>query len=107
MMDPTLAILPFQGTGAPAGATSTSEAVANCLASGRVNIVLLLDHISRLDTASIAALIGLHRRIRAAGGHLTLATTREDIRRTLKVTGLASTFHLIERVDQIPLNHAS
>ena len=66
---------------------------------GAKEIILALDALPVLDSAAIRRLITVLRRTREAGGELTLAVSRMDLLRTLRVTALDKVFHLIDSAE--------
>lgn len=69
--------------------------VTDAIEAGSKEIILALDALAVLDSAAIRRLITLLRRIREAGAELTLAVSRIDILRTLRVTALDKVFRII------------
>ena len=69
--------------------------VLEAAGGGDRRVVLALDGLSVLDSAQIRRLIKLLRRTREAGGDLTLAVSRLDLLRTLRVTALDKVFQVV------------
>ncbi len=52
-----------------------------------------------MDSAGVAAILNLQRKLISAGGSLTLAALSKDVRRTLELSGIMKQFHIVESVE--------
>ncbi len=71
--------------------TSSAPAVraqiVAALAAGDTTIVLDLSKVSFIDAVALGVLVGGWRRVRAAGGELTVAAVTSPVRQVLEMTG--------------------
>jgi len=67
---------------------------------GRVNLVLDMQHIIRLDSAGIGLLVGKFLSVRRRGGAIKLLHVTERSRRLLHMTRLDSVFEIFDHEDQ-------
>jgi anti-anti-sigma factor len=54
----------------------------------RQHLVIDLTNIDFLSSSALGKFVDINRKLRAAGGHLTLVTTSPEILKTLSLTGL-------------------
>lgn len=64
------------------------------------NIAIDLAQVGFIDSVGLGVLIGALRRARAGGGTLVLAGPNPRIRRILDITGLSSTFTVVQSVEE-------
>jgi anti-anti-sigma factor len=76
----------------PANYAAVEAAVDAKLLRGAEQVVLDLDSLAVLDTEGLRGLIALLRRARLRGAQIVLRSSREEILRTLSVTGLDRVF---------------
>jgi anti-anti-sigma factor len=76
----------------PANYAAVEAAVDAKLLRGAEQVVLDLDTLASLDTEGLRGLIALLRRARLKGAQIVLRSSREEILRTLSVTGLDRVF---------------
>jgi anti-sigma B factor antagonist len=69
------------------------------IAAGTEHVIVDLTGTSFIDSSSLGALIGAHRRLSARGGRLIVACDDEAILRTFKITGLDGVFKLVDSVE--------
>lgn len=87
----------FSVTGTqPAALEELQAQILEVLAQGESTITLDLDPLPQLDVQALRGLIVLLRRVRDAGGRVTLHVTRGDLLRTLHVTALDRVFPIAE-----------
>lgn len=67
-------------------------AVENLLASGATRIVINLEHVNYVDSAGLGALIEMHRKTKAKGGHLKLCNLGPNLRNALEIARLMPIF---------------
>jgi anti-sigma B factor antagonist len=67
--------------------------------AGRTHVVVDLTETTFIDSSSLGALIGAHRRLKARGGRLVVACANDAILRTLRITGLDGVFKLVGSVE--------
>jgi anti-anti-sigma factor len=76
----------------PANYAAVEAAVDAKLLRGAEQVALDLDNLVVLDTEALRGLIALLRRARLKGAQIVLHSSREEILRTLSVTGLDRVF---------------
>ena len=69
------------------------------IAAGVDHVIVDLTEASFIDSSSLGALIGAHRRLNARGGRLAVACDVEAIVKTFRITGLDSVFDLVPTVE--------
>jgi anti-anti-sigma factor len=79
----------------PETVEAVQQQMLAALETGAPRVVLMLDHLDRLDTEAVKGLIVLLRRAREAGGEIALQVSRPELLRSLKVTALDRLFPLI------------
>jgi stage II sporulation protein AA (anti-sigma F factor antagonist) len=67
---------------------------------GRVNLVLDMQHVIRLDSAGIGLLVGKFLSVRRRGGAIKLIHVTQRCRRLLHMTRLDSVFEIFDHEDQ-------
>jgi anti-anti-sigma factor len=67
---------------------------------GRVNLVLDMQHVIRLDSAGIGLLVAKFLSVKRRGGAIKLLHLTERSRRLLHMTRLDSIFEIFDREDQ-------
>jgi anti-sigma B factor antagonist len=73
-------------------APALRQEIADWVARGRQHIVLNLSRVYFLDSTALGVLIGSLKRLRSAGGALTLGSTSRTVTQMLAVTGLDKIF---------------
>ena len=76
--------------------------VERFVASGRRNIVIVMDTFPNLEEASIAALQGLLRRASELHARVTCVALEDRVHLALCAFPLADTLNIIRRVDELP-----
>jgi anti-anti-sigma factor len=79
----------------PQNYPAVEAAVDAAVARGAEQVVLDLDTLAVLDTEALRGLIALLRRARLKGAQIALRSSREEIRRTLSITGLDRVFAVL------------
>jgi anti-anti-sigma factor len=69
-----------------------SASLADTIASGADRVVVDFAHVTYIDSAGLGALVGAHKRRRAAGGALVLRCEQPRVLRLLTITGLTKLF---------------
>ncbi len=72
------------------------------IAGGAHDLVLDLDGVSYLDSASLGALVGAHKRLVAAGGVLTIRCSRQRVLRLFELTGLSRVLRMHDSSLDVP-----
>jgi anti-sigma B factor antagonist len=62
------------------------------LATGATKIVINLEHVSYVDSAGLGALIEMHRKTKAKGGHLKLTNLGPKFRQALELAQILNLF---------------
>ena len=84
------------GAGAPSDRLALRATLDVAVSAKKPRLVVGLDRIAELDSATINSLIVALRRMRDAGGEIRLHVTRRDILRTLADTGLDHVFQIVD-----------
>jgi anti-anti-sigma factor len=66
--------------------------VDSLLSSGATRIVINLEHVHYMDSAGLGALIELHRKTKAKGGHLKLSNLGPNLKQALEISRLLPLF---------------
>ena len=69
------------------------------IAAGIEHVIVDLTGTVFIDSSSLGALIGAHRRLKSRGGQLVVACDNDAIVKTVRITGLDSVFTLVPSVD--------
>jgi anti-sigma B factor antagonist len=69
------------------------------IAAGVEHVIVDLTETTFIDSSSLGALIGAHRRLKARGGRLVVACDSEPIVKTFRITGLDGVFQLVDSVE--------
>ena len=69
------------------------------IAAGVDLVVVDLTATTFIDSSSLGALIGAHRRLKSRGGRLIVACTTEPIVKTFRITGLDSVFTIVDSAE--------
>jgi anti-sigma B factor antagonist len=69
-----------------------SASLADTIASGADRVVVDFAHVTYIDSAGLGALVGAHKKLRAAGGTLVLRCEQPRVMRLLTITGLTKLF---------------
>ena len=69
------------------------------LAVGATKIVINLEHVSYVDSAGLGALIEMHRKTKAKGGHLKLTNLGPKFRQALELAQILSLFETCSSED--------
>jgi anti-sigma B factor antagonist len=69
-----------------------SASLSDTIAAGADRVVVDFAHVTYIDSAGLGALVGAHKKLRAAGGALVLLCEHPRVMRLFKVTGLTKLF---------------
>jgi len=69
------------------------------IVAGVDHVIVDLTEATFIDSSSLGALIGAHRRLKARDGKLAVACDNEAIVKTFRITGLDGVFRLVPTVD--------
>jgi len=69
------------------------------IAAGVGRVIVDLTATTFIDSSSLGALIGAHRRLKAHGGRLIVACDAEQIVNTFRITGLDAVFTIVDSAD--------
>jgi anti-sigma B factor antagonist len=69
------------------------------ITAGVEHVIVDLTETTFIDSSSLGALIGAHRRLKSRGGRLVVACSNDAILRTLRITGLDGVFKLVGSVE--------
>jgi len=69
------------------------------IAAGVEHVIVDLTEASFIDSSSLGALIGAHRRLKSRGSRLVVACDVEAIVKTFRITGLDGVFELVPSVE--------
>ena len=79
------------------GACALRTAAKSCEAVGA--LVIDLDGVPFVDSAGLAALIGLSRRVSESGGRVVVSRVRRPVRRLLRITGVDRRLEIADAED--------
>lgn len=82
------------------GDTVLRDFVNRLVEEGRINLVLDLTNVVRMDSAGIGMLVGKYLTVKRRGGTIKLVHLTNRTSRLLNITKLASVFEVYEREDQ-------
>ena len=82
------------------GDTVLRDYVNRLVEEGRINLVLDLTDVVRMDSAGIGMLVGKYLTVKRRGGTIKLVHVTTRTSRLLNITKLASVFEIYEREDQ-------
>jgi anti-sigma B factor antagonist len=68
------------------------------IAAGIDHVIVDLTGTTFIDSSSLGALIGAHRRLQQRGGRLVVACDSEAISKTFRITGLDGVFTIVDSV---------
>jgi anti-sigma B factor antagonist len=68
------------------------------IAAGVDRVIVDLTETTFIDSSSLGALIGAHRRLQQRGGRLVVACENEAIVKTFRITGLDGVFAIVNSV---------
>jgi anti-sigma B factor antagonist len=83
-----------------AGDTVLRDHVNGLVEEGRVNLLLDLTDVTRLDSAGIGMLVGKYLSAKRRGGALKLLHLTDRTNRLLNITRLAAVFEVFDEEDQ-------
>ena len=69
-----------------------SASLSDTIAAGADRVVVDFARVTYIDSAGLGALVGAHKRLRAAGGALVLHCEHPRVLRLLTITGLTKLF---------------
>ena len=75
------------------------QRVMTPIAAGVEHVIVDLTGATFIDSSSLGALIGAHRRLKSRGGTLVVACDVESIVKTFRITGLDGVFELVDSVE--------
>ncbi len=75
------------------------ERLINLVESGARQVVVDLGRVEFLDSTGLGVLVGALKRLRSAGGELTLVCAQERLLKIFRITGLDRVFTLYDSVD--------
>ena len=77
-----------------AAATELRDILVNTIDEGTVHLTIDIDDVEFPDASGLGVLVGASRRIRAAGGSLSLICSNDRLLQIFRITGLAKSFGL-------------
>lgn len=93
------AVLAVQGEVDVYTAPQLREQLISLVDSGQRNLVVNLEGVEFLDSTGLGVLVGGLKRVRSAGGDLSLICTQRRILKVLEITGLTKVFAIHDSVD--------
>ncbi len=75
------------------------ERLINLVESGARQVVVDLGRVEFLDSTGLGVLVGALKRLRSAGGELSLVCAQERLLKIFRITGLDRVFTLYDSVD--------
>jgi anti-sigma B factor antagonist len=73
-----------------------TSTLTDTLQAGAQHVTVDLTHVTYIDSAGLGALVGAHKRLRAAGGSLVIRCQQPRVLRLLTITGLTKLFTIVE-----------
>ena len=83
-----------------ATAPELKEALTQVIENGASGVVVDLSAATFIDSTTLGVLMGATKRLRPAGGELTIACRDTNIRRIFEITLLDRVFTIVDTVDQ-------
>jgi anti-sigma B factor antagonist len=80
-------------------APQVRERLVEVVGAGDTRVVVDLARVDFLDSTGLGVLVGAHRRLRAAGGSLTLVCSHERLLKIFRITGLDTVFDIRSSVE--------
>jgi anti-sigma B factor antagonist len=80
------------------------EAITGAVAAGRLEILLDLEHVTRLDSGGVGLLIAMFRHVTRRGGHLKLLRPSPTARRVLGISNMMMVFDVFDDEAEALLN---
>lgn len=90
-----------------AGDVILRDHVDRLVAEGRVNLVLDMKHVTRMDSAGIGTLVGKYMSVRRRSGNMRLLHLTDKTARLMHVTRLETVFDIYDREDAAVLSFAA
>lgn len=81
-------------------ALSLREMLISLADDGRVRVVVDMSEATFIDSTSIGVLVGHLRRVRRAGGSLSVVCANENVLRTFEIAGVEREFEILPRFSQ-------
>jgi anti-sigma B factor antagonist len=75
------------------------ERLVELIDGGQRRVVVDLDRVDFLDSSGLGVLVGALRRLRTAGGELTLVCTNEKLLKVFRITALDRVFTIHDSVE--------
>ena len=80
--------------------TMLSQAVAEQLDSGAVNIIIDLSKVKRINSSGLGSIISIYTSIRNRNGTMKIGGMNEFIQKVLEITKLIEVFEIYETADE-------
>jgi len=93
-----IAILSLTGEVEVANASQVRDAALKLVSGGRKYLVVDLSGVEYMDSTGLGTLVGLHKRLREAGGQVLIAGAQPRVRKIFDITGLTQVFRMHEDV---------
>jgi len=81
-----------------ANASQVRDAALKLVSGGRKYLVVDLSGVEYMDSTGLGTLVGLHKRLREAGGQVLIAGAQPRVRKIFDITGLTQVFRMHEDV---------
>ena len=75
------------------------DRISEPIDAGRSTLIVDLSATTFIDSSSLGALIGAHRRLKLRGGSLVVVCDNDAIVKTFRITGLDGVFTLVRSLD--------
>ena len=75
------------------------DRISEPIDAGRSTVIVDLSATTFIDSSSLGALIGAHRRLKLRGGSLVVVCDNDPIVKTFRITGLDGVFTLVRSLD--------
>lgn len=80
-------------------ATELGNALNECIAQGKTNIVANLEKVDYMNSAALGSLISAHKSAKEKGGSLKLASLQSFVMEVFKKSQLIQIFNIVDTVE--------
>ena len=80
-------------------ATELGNALNDCIAQGKTNIVANLEKVDYMNSSALGSLISAHKAAKEKGGSLKLASLQSFVMEVFKKSQLVQIFNIVDTVD--------
>jgi anti-sigma B factor antagonist len=88
-------------------APALRDGLIQAIESGALHVAVDLRSVPFMDSMGLGVLIGARRRLSERDGKIALVCEDGPVRRVLDVSGLATVFHVVGSLDELPVSGGS